>query len=819
MGGKLSGWHRRWERRYSYGLPDCYRMIIRIATRFLLTTKRSILLLLGLGLSGLHPVWAQEVVARFTVSGTVRGGHGEALPGASVAVPALNTGTAADSLGHFSLALPAGRHQLIVAFVGYQQITRDLNLTKNQRLSFALDASGNELSEVVVEGAVTLEQKLRTTQMGVEHLSIQEAKLLPALFGEVDILKTLQLKPGVQSGGEGTSGLFVRGGSADQNLVLLDNTLLYNPNHLFGLFSVFNSDAVQSVDLYKSGFPAQFGGRLSSVVDVKLREGDRQHYVATGGVGLISSRLTYEGPINKGKGSFIVSGRRTYFDIFTRALNKANEGKENYSPIPDYYFYDFNAKANYTLGDKDQLFLTGYLGRDIFGFNSTNGFDFTFQWGNTIGSLRWNHVFSPRLFVNTTVSVSDYKYNLTNKLADAFSFNLGSRITDYTGRTDFEYTPNDRHLLKAGAILTQHTFGVGRLNANTNDGRVNFGSDVSYYGLEGALYASDNYKATDKLQLEGGLRLTGFRSGSNQYGGLEPRAAARYSFNDRTSFKLNYAMMYQYVHLVTNSGASLPTDIWYPSRLSVKPQQSQQVSAGVSFLLGGGKYLLTNEVYYKWGRNQVDFKDGAQLFVNPELDQEFIFGKSWAYGNEVYLEKKTGRTTGWIGYTLAWSWRNFQPQNGTNGVNNGQDFHPNYDRRHNLTVVVIHKLNTRISLTASFIYTSGNLTTLPLGRFGVQDIPGSSTGLDPRPVPIYPDRNSYRLIPYHRLDLGVVYKIGTRLNQDLTLSIYNAYNRRNAYFIFFDTVKDKATGRTVAFTAKQVSLFPVIPSLTYNFRF
>ncbi|MBR7718972.1 TonB-dependent receptor [Microvirga sp. SRT04] len=748
----------------------------------------------------------------------MRSARGEALPGASVAVPALGTGTAADSLGHFRLSLPAGRHQLVIAFIGYLQQTRDLNLTRNQRLSFVLDESGNELGEVVVEGAATLQEKLKTTQMGVEHLSIREAKLLPALFGEVDILKTLQLKPGVQSGGEGTSGLFVRGGSSDQNLVLLDNALVYNPNHLFGLFSVFNSDAVQSVDLYKSGFPAQFGGRLSSVVDVKLREGDRQHYVATGGIGLISSRLTYEGPINKGKGSFIVSGRRTYFDIFTRALNKANEGKEDYSPIPDYYFYDMNAKANYTLGEKDHLFLTGYLGRDIFGFSSTGGFNFNFNWGNTIGTLRWNHVFSSKLFVNTSVAVSDYQYNLSNKL-DTFTFGLGSNIRDYTARSDFEYAPTDRHQLKAGALLTQHRFGVGRLDANSGDGRINFGSDVNYYGLEGALYASDSYKASDKLQLEGGLRLTGFRSGADQYGGVEPRAAARYALNERTSFKVNYALMYQYVHLVTNSGATLPTDIWYPSRLSVMPQKSQQVSTGASFLLGNGKYLLTDEVYYKWGRNQVDFRDGAQLFVNPELDAEFIFGKSWSYGNEIYLEKKTGKTTGWIGYTLAWSWRNFQPQRGTTGVNNGEDFHPNYDRRHNLTVVVLHQLNPRINLTASFVYTSGNLTTLPLGRFGLQDIPGSSVGLDPRPVPIYPNRNSYQLIPYHRLDLGVVYKIGSRLNQDLTLSIYNAYNRRNAYFVFFDTVKDKGTGRTTGFQARQVSLFPVIPSLTYNFRF
>lgn len=760
--------------------------------------------------------WAQT---RYTLSGTVRGAGGETLPGASVAVPALGTGTAADSVGHFSLSLPAGPHQLVVASIGYKPITRAISLTKNQRLAFNLEASSNELSEVVVEGSQSLEQKLKTTQMGVEHLSIREAKLLPALFGEVDILKTLQLKPGVSSGGEGSSGLFVRGGSSDQNLVLLDNALVYNPNHLFGLFSVFNSDAVSSVDLYKSGFPAQFGGRLSSVVDVKLREGDRQKYVATGGIGLISSRLTLEGPINK-KGSFIVSGRRTYFDVFTRAINKANEGNEDYTPIPDYYFYDLNLKGNYTLGEKDQLFLTGYLGRDVFGFSSTGSFNFNFSWGNTLGVLRWQHTFSPKLMVNTSVSVSDYQYNLTNKF-DQFSFSLGSAVRDYTARTDFEYLPNDRHQFKFGALATQHQFGVGRLQAGASDGSINFGNDISYGGTEGALYAGDNFKASDKWQLEGGVRLTGFRSGEQQYGGIEPRAAARYAFNDQISLKANYALMYQYVHLVTNSGASLPTDIWYPSRLSVKPQRSQQVSGGGSFLLGKGKYLLTNEVYYKWGQNQVDFRDGAQLFVNPNLDEEFIFGRSWSYGNELYLEKKDGKTTGWVGYTLAWSWRNFQPQLGTNGVNNGQDFHPNYDRRHNLTVVVMHTLNPRITLTASYIFTSGNLTTLPVGRFYTQDIPGSNSanGNDPRPTPVYPDRNSYRLIPYSRLDLGMVYKIGTRRNQDLTLSIYNATNRRNAYFVFFDTIRDKATDRITGYQAKQVSLFPVIPSLTYNFRF
>jgi outer membrane cobalamin receptor len=754
---------------------------------------------------------------RYLLSGNVRAADGSALPGATVAVATRSQGTATEANGSYSLRLPAGPQQVVVSFVGYTAQTVEIKLTHDQRYNFTLATSQNELGEVVVEGQQSLKEKLTSTQMGVEHLSIREAKLLPALFGEVDILKTLQLKPGVQSGGEGTSGLFVRGGSSDQNLILLDNVLVYNPNHLFGLFSVFNSDAVQSVDLYKSGFPAQFGGRLSSVVDVKLREGDRQKFTTSGGIGLISSRLSFEGPINKGRGSFLVSGRRTYFDIFTRALNRANANKEDYSPIPDYYFYDFNAKANYRLGDKDHLFFTGYLGRDIFGFTSPNGFRSNFTWGNSLAGLRWQHDFSSKLTLNTAASVTSYKYDLSNSI-DQFSFNLGSTILDFTQRADLDYVPNERHTIKVGAVLTEHDFGVGRLQRSSQDNSVNYGSDVNYTGQEAGLYASDNFKASDKLQLEGGLRLSGFRSGSDYHGGLEPRASARYSLTDKIALKGSYALMYQYVHLVSNSGASLPTDIWYPSRLSVLPERSQQVSTGVSFLLGDGKYLLTDEVYYKWAKNVIDFKDGAQIFANNNLDSQFLFGRGWAYGNELYLEKKTGKTTGWIGYTLAWTKRNFPPQLGTTGINNGQDFYPNYDRRHNLNVVVLHKLSTRINLTASFVYTSGAPTTLPLGRFALQDI--YQGGI--QAVPIYPDRNSYRLIPYHRLDLGMVYKLRpSRMggDRDLTFSIYNAYNRRNAYFIYFDQTRDKATDQVTGYRARQVSLFPTIPSVTYNFRF
>jgi hypothetical protein len=758
--------------------------------------------------------WAQT---QYLLSGTVRDSSGTALPGATVAVLALGLGTATDATGHYTLSLPAGPQQVTVSFVGHLSQSFRVNLRQRQQRDLILSPTANELGEVVVQGQQTLQEKLETTQMGVERLTIREAKLLPALFGEVDILKTLQLKPGVQSGGEGSSGLFVRGGSADQNLVLVDNALVYNPNHLFGLFSVFNSDAVQSVDLYKSGFPAQFGGRLSSVIDVKMREGSREKFTVNGGLGLIASRLSLEGPINKGKGSFLVSGRRTYFDVFTRAINRANQGNESYRPIPDYYFHDFNAKVNYTLSEKDQVFATGYLGRDVFGFNSFGNLKADFSWGNTLGTLRWQHVFSPTLTANTQVGVTSYRYTLGSQV-DVASFGLTSNIRDFNARVDFDYARDSAHRVRFGGSLTHHTFGVGRLQVETADNSLNIDDNISYPALEAGLYASDHWKISDQWQAELGLRLSGFQSGGQLYGGLEPRAALRYALTPTVSLKANYALMYQYAHLVSNTGASLPTDIWYPSRLSVKPQRSQQVSTGASWLLFGGKFLLTNEVYYKWAQNQVDFRDGAQIFANPNLDQEFLFGKGWSYGNELYLEKKEGKTTGWIGYTLAWAWRRFPPQRGTAGINDGRDYYPSYDRRHNLNVVLLHQLSTRVSLTASFVYTSGAPATLPAGRFPLQNVSGGN----PQAVPVYPDRNTYRLIPYHRLDLGVVWKLrpvrfGTE--RDLTFSVYNAYDRRNAYFVYFETTRDATTRQINGFRARQVSLFPIIPSVTYNFKF
>ena len=673
-----------------------------------------ILVLSGLPVAG----WAQVVV--HTVRGTVRDGRtGEALAGATVAAPEIQKGTATDEKGSFELTLPAGRQQLVVTYLGYKMLTQRVNLTSaDARFDARLSSAETELREAVVEGSngPSLADKLKSPQMSVERLTMAEAKLLPALFGEVDIIKTLQLKPGVQNGGEGTTGLFVRGGSNDQNLVLLDGAVVYNPQHLFGLFSVFNSDAISKVDLYKGGFPAQFGGRLSSVVDVTSRDGNDKAWHVTGGIGLISSRLTVEGPLprlaplmqrlrgldsaqraakpRRAPGFIVLSARRTYFDIFTRALNKRNEGKKDWNPIPDYYFQDFNAKASWVLSDRDRLTVTGYLGRDIFGFKSPNGFDFSFTWGNTVGTARWAHTFTPKLTLVTTAASSNYRYEINNRFRD-FSFGLSSRINDLNLRSDLLWTPDSSHAVQVGVSAAGHRFGVGRLKAGTDDGSVDFGNDITYYGTEYGIYAQDDWTISPRLVLSYGIRGSAFVNGSQAYAAPEPRLATRYSLTDNLSIKASYTRMQQYVHLVTNSGASLPTDIWYPSNKTVHPQRAQQGALGVSYLFAGGHLLFTQEVYYKWMRGVVDFRDGAQLFVNPKLDEEFLFGRGRSYGSEFYLEKKQGRTTGWIGYTLAKAERQFDDASRGEVINGGKWFPTTFDRRHNLTAVLLQQVSKR----------------------------------------------------------------------------------------------------------------------------
>lgn len=757
------------------------------------------------------PSFAQN----YAVRGLVRdANNGDVLIGATVSVPQLGLGTSTSEEGVFTLSLPEGEYTLKASYIGYTSFTRDIRVTSGaQRINFNLDPVETELREVQVE-AGGLRQKLNDTRMSVESLSSREAKLLPALFGEVDLVKTLQLKPGVQSGGEGTSGLYVRGGGPDQNLVLVDDALIYNPSHLFGFFSVFNPDAVKSVDLYKGGFPAQYGGRLSSVMDVKLNEGNNEKLTATGGLGLIASRLTIDGPIIKDKLTFTVSGRRTYVDIFTRQINRFSEDNADYDPIPDYYFYDLNGKLTYKAGKNDELSLSGYFGRDIFGFNDDK-FKFNFDWGNTMGNLRWRHRFNNSLYVTTSFYSSGYQYRINNSI-DVFSAKLTSAVKDYTLKTDFDLFVKGGHSVKFGAMATRHHFIIGRLNFESDDSTQAFSTGTNLTGTEFGVYASDDYQVNAQLSLNYGLRLSGFYNRGKTYTALEPRVAAKYNVSESTSLKASFASMKQYVHLVSNSGASLPTDIWYPSTEGVEPQRSQQVAVGINKLFGRGRYLFTNEVYYKWMKNQLDFRDGANLFVNDNLQDEFLFGIGKSYGNEIYLEKIKGKTTGWVGYTLSWTYRKFDSENDLDDINEGRWFPTRYDRRHDISLVMLHQFNKRLSLTGTFVFGTGNAYSIPVARFIFQDVEGE----DPSVIPIYQDRNSFRLAPYHRLDLSVVYKLKPKRGEsDLTFSVYNVYNRRNPYFIYFEQVKDADRVETLGFQAKQVALFPLIPAITYNFKF
>jgi hypothetical protein len=761
---------------------------------------------------------AQE---KYTISGTVRDGQsGETLIGASVAAVGTDIGTITNEYGFYSITLPgADSVTLAFSYVGFQNEQRRLFLRDNTTLDVEL-GSGVQLEEVVVK-ANSFEEQMRSTEMSVETITTEEARLIPVLLGESDILKTIQLKPGIPSGSEGTTGLFVRGGGSDQNLIVLDEAVVYNANHLFGFFSTFNTDAVKDLKIYKGGFPAQYGGRLSSVIDVKLKEGNNKELAGSGGIGLIASRLTLEGPIQKDKSSFIVSGRRTYVDLLTRSVNEANKDNEDYNPIPNYYFYDLNTKINFQFGEKDRLFLSGYFGRDVFGFDG-DFFDFNFDWGNATGTARWNHVFNPKLFANTTFTYSDYQYNITNSVT-GFDFEIGSNIRDANLKSDFYLALNNAHTLRFGAALTRHSFTVGRLQAGSDDGLINFSAGQNFTALEGGAYFSDDWSVNNRLKVNYGLRLSAFNNENQSYAGLEPRIAARYVLTDRWSLKASYARMYQYLHLVASSGITLPTDIWYPSTEQVKPQYSDQVAAGVSYLLGK-QYFVTAETYYKKQENVLEFVDGAQLFANNELEQEFAIGRGRGYGFELSIEKKEGNLTGWIGYTLAFVERGeFRLLDDSKRFAQQGYFSPVFDRRHDLSVVAMYKLSRRLSATATFVYGSGDLRWLPTGRFTFSDVQGSE--FEPV-VPDYETRNNFRLPPYHRLDLGLVWRFFPKWGEsDLTFSVINAYDRRNTFFMYLEPeFREVGTdANPIQFperiAAKQVSLFPILPSITWNFKF
>ncbi|MDG1295797.1 MAG: TonB-dependent receptor [Saprospiraceae bacterium] len=760
-----------------------------------------------------------------TLSGVVKdGGNGETLIGATVFVPEFNTGTVTNEYGFYSITLNAVASDTIsveMSYVGFQNQINRVKVQSEARLDVEL-GTGVALQEVVIK-ANSYNEVLKSTEMSVETLNPKEAKLIPVLLGESDILKTIQLKPGIPSGSEGSTGLYVRGGRSDQNLIVLDEAVIYNASHLFGFFSTFNTDAVKDLKLYKGGFPSQYGGRLSSVIDVKLKEGNKKKFEGAGGIGLISSKLTLEGPIKKDKSSFIVSGRRTYFDLITNAINESNADDADAAQIPGYYFYDLNTKINFDLSDKDRLYLSGYFGRDVFNFSS-DFFNFNFGWGNATGTARWNHQFNPKLFSNTTVTFSDYQYEITNEVT-GFSFEVGSRIKDLNLKSDFYWALNSKHTLRYGVGATYHQFEVGRLQAGSDDVSISFNSGSDFDAMEFGAYIGDEWDVSDRLRVNGGLRLSAFSNDNTLYSGLEPRLAARYLLTDNISLKASYARMKQYLHLVASSGVSLPTDIWYPSTAQIEPQRSDQVAVGATFKLWD-KFLFTNEYYYKWLDNQVDFVDWAELFANQNLEQEFAIGKGYSYGTELGLEKREGKLTGWIGYTLAWTKRgDFVPVDPNGYFGEGTKyFAPRYDRRHDISVVAMWEITKRLTFSSSWVYGSGDLAWLPTGRLTFQDVQGGTSQVV---LPVYRERNNFRLAAFHRLDLGLIWKFYPKWGEsDLSLNVINAYDRRNAFFLFLEPefAEDATPGGEVfeipeRIKATQVSLFPILPSLTWNFKF
>ena len=753
--------------------------------------------------------------SKTTFFGTITDGEtGETLIGAKVEIIDANKATVTNEYGFYSITIPSTDTIVISAsYIGLETFYQRLPGMNDTKWNIELMPGTTTLDEVIIV-ADQLRDKMSSTQMSMEQISAKTSKVLPALFGEVDIIKTLQLKAGVSSGSEGSTGLYVRGGAGDQNLIMLDEATVYNANHLFGFFSTFNSDAIKDVRLFKGGFPAQYGGRLSSVIDVRMKDGNNKKLSGSGGIGLITSRLTLEGPIGENT-SFVVSGRRTYVDLITNAINKSQEDKPDFNKIPGYNFYDLNAKINTKLGEKDRIYLSGYFGKDQFSLKDST-LDLGFSWGNATLTARWNHIFNNKLFANTSFIFSDYNYDISNEIS-GFSFSLGSKIRNYAGKMDFSYNPNSKHSIKMGISTTYYDFTVGRLKAGSDDGSISFSSGIDRTGMEYGLYVSDEFEIIKNLKANAGLRLSGWTSNNYFDGGIEPRLALLYEVNPRWSIKGGYARMKQYVHLISNSGISLPTDVWYPSTNAVHPQRSDQVSAGFSYLIAKG-LLLTNEYYYKWLKNQVDFRDGANLFLNDEIEREFEFGKGYAYGTEVSLEKDFGKLSGWIAYTLA-----FVKRGGFPGIMDGRYFSPRYDRRNDIKVVATYKFNRRWTASATWVYGSGDLAWLPGGRALFQDIKGGS--IDPV-TPIYGDRNTFRLPAYHRGDISVIYYMFPKWGEsNLSLSIYNVYDRRNPYFLTleteFKTVKQGEVEVKIPekINARQVSLFPILPSITWNFNF
>jgi outer membrane receptor for ferrienterochelin and colicin len=776
------------------------------------------------------PLYGQDKVS---ISGYVTDQeNGEALIGANVYIEALNAGTITNTFGYYSLTIPKGRHDLGASYIGYTGTATTIDLMADTVLNVAL-SSTVELAVVEITAASSSRIAERT-EMSTVEVPIKQIKNIPALLGETDVLKALQLLPGVQSGGEGQSGLYVRGGSPDQNLILLDGVPVYNANHLFGFFSVFNADAIKDVKLIKGGFPARYGGRLSSVLEINMKEGNKKDFGGSASTGLVSTKLMLEGPIGKSeKTSFIVSGRRTYIDLLLRPIIQRefrNSGSEGGT---GYYFYDVNAKVNHTFSDRDRLYLSVYGGEDKFyledretgqAFNDIT--ESRLGWGNQTAALRWNHVFSPRLFLNTTATYSRYALDTRNYFGtesvseglEDISLSYISGIDDIALKFDFDYVPSPDHFIRFGLSGIRHDFEPGQFDLEQNipadsyQFKTTIGQD-DISAVELAAYVEDDYKINDQLKVNAGLHLSGFAVEGKFYASLQPRISGRYLLTDDLSVKGSFATMRQYIQLLAFEGIGLPTDLWLPTTERVKPQDSWQAAIGAAQNIGDG-YEISVEAYYKEMTNLIAYKDGSGLFEFGDWQDRVTQGDGTSYGLEVFVQKKRGRFTGWVGYTLSWSNRQFDD------LNSGEEFPFRYDRRHDISVVSSFTVRKDNTLSFTWVYGTGNAITLPTGRVGIQY--PNARGVWSTTTDLFDERNNFRMNAYHRMDIGYnMFKDKGKWTRTWSVGAYNAYNRKNPFFIFSEV--DRVTlpdgSSQDQFALKQASLFPIIPYVTYSVTF
>ena len=753
---------------------------------------------------------------RYTISGTIKDATtGETLIGATIRIKELSAvGTATNNYGFYSLSAPGGEYTLLFTYIGYETIEQHIALHRDEAINISLNPKNN-LQEVVILANRPNNDNIASPQMGVEKLNMAQVNQVPVVLGEKDILKTVTLLPGVKSGGEGNTGFYVRGGASDQNLIMLDEATVYNASHLFGFFSTFNSDAIKDVALYKGGMPSEYGGRLSSVLDIKMNDGNSKAFTVQGGLGLISSRLKVEGPLVKDKGSFMVSARRTYIDFFLRASSDTTLKGSSL------YFYDINAKANYHFNDHNTIYLSGYFGKDVLGLKDLFGTN----WGNATGTVRFNHIFNSKLFSNTSLVFSNYNYAVESFLSDN-TFKATSQITDFNFKEDLQYAINNEHRLKFGLNVLHHTIAPGDITTSSSSS-FNARSVERRYGYENAAYINDDWKVNDKLTILYGFRLSGFlllgpgtfktysdegntltsatyKSGDavKNYFNIEPRFSAGYQLNDASSVKVSYNRNSQNIHLLSNSTTSSPTDLYVMSSNNIKPEIADQVSTGWFQNFKDNVFEFSAEVYYKWLQNQIDYKDGAQLIVNSDVESQLTYGSGRAYGVELFLKKKYGRFNGWVGYTLS------RTENKFAAINKGNYYPARQDRTHDLSVVGIYQLTKRWSLSGAFIYQTGGAVTYPTGKYNI----GGLT------VYSYSERNGYRKPANNRLDIGATLegKQTKKFHSSWIFSVYNVYGHRDPYSITF---RDSKTVPNTTEAAATSIFATAIPSVTWNFKF